>query len=84
MRKKIEENLTKIEEKMDKNRGIMNKIQGKDENLGKIGFKFEHSRGDIMMISKYSKGTTTLFCMFYYEKQASGGDWDLGKPTLLQ
>ena len=53
------------------------------KNLGKIGFKFEHSRGDIMMISKHSKGTTTLFCMFYYEKQASGGDWDLGILTLL-
>ena len=63
------------------------------KNLGKIGSKFEqcwsqivplaHSRGDIMMISKHYKGTTAFFCMFYYEKQASGGDWDLGILTLL-
>ena len=62
------------------------------KNVGKIRSKFEHcwsqivplvhSRGDIMMISKHYKGTA-FFCMFYYEKQASGGDWDLGILTLL-
>ena len=47
-------------------------------NLGKIGSKFEHcwsqivplahSRGDVMMISTYHKGTSASMRMFYYEK----------------